>query len=200
MKIRMLAIAVALLVGAGFSRANITNYNIWNYDTSVMTCSYGFQTNGPGDYQLSIDGTHNLWDVGRIGGNIFTDTELDPTLTLDNSIDNDTGVTWNDYHVKVTMNKSFSFSNVAVTNGGWTFNTVAPTNNGVVWIGYINYFAGNLVPNGGTLDFSYAISFIGSVSFQEELMPSTVPEPGTFVLAICGLTGLLITRRRFNYG
>ena len=187
----------ALLAGAGFSRANIISNSIAADGDLVMTCNvYGFITNGPGDFQLSIDGTHNLWDAGHIQGDIITDTELDPTLTLFNEIDNDTGVTWNDYHVKVTMSKSFSFSNVAVTNGGWTFNTTTPVQVGSDWIGYIDYFAGNLVPNGGTLDFSYAISFLGSVSFQEELTPSTVPEPGTFALMVCGLTGLLVMRRR----
>jgi hypothetical protein len=27
-------------------------------------------------------------------------------------------------------------------------------------------------------------------------MPSTVPEPGTIALMVCGLTGLLVMRRR----
>jgi len=126
----------------------------------------------------------------------FTDTQTDPTLTLFNEIDNDTGVTWNDYHVKVTMSKSFTLSSISVANSGWTFNFIAPTQVGSDWIGYINYYAGDLVPDGGTLDFSYAMTFTGGASFQEELMPSTVPEPGTFALMICGLTGLLVMRRR----
>ena len=194
----MLAIAVALLVGAGFSRANITNYNIWNYDTSVMTCSYGFQTNGPGDYQLSIDGTHNLWDVGRIGGNIFTDTELDPTLTLDNSIDNDTGVTWNDYHVTITMSQPFSFSNIGVANSGWTYNPTAPVLVGSDWIGYVDYYAGTpVLPNNSILDFSLSVTFTGSTSFEEDLMPSTVPEPTTTGCFLLGL-GALICCQRFT--
>jgi len=198
MKIRVLAIMAALLAGAGFSRANIIGNTI-AAENDVMTCNaYGFITNGPGDFQLSIDGTHNSWAVGLIGGDIITDTETDPTLALFNEIDNDTGYAWGDYHVKVTMSKAFTFSNVAVANSGWTFNTTAPTNNGIVWIGYIDYYAGSPVLVSGTLDFNYSMTFIGGASFQEELMPSTVPEPGTFALMVCGLTGLLVKRRRFQ--
>jgi len=95
------------------------------------------------------------------------------------------------------MNKPFSFSNVGVANSLWTFNTTAPTNNGVVWIGYIDYYAGVPVPSiSGTLDFNYSITFAGSVSFQEELMPSPVPEPTTAGCFLLGL-GALVCWGRF---
>jgi hypothetical protein len=46
------------------------------------------------------------------------------------------------------------------------------------------------------LDFSLSIAFTGTTSFEEDLMPSTVPEPGTFALIVFGLTGLLVMGRR----
>ena len=99
----------------------------------------------------------------------------------------------------VTMSKAFTFSDVGVGNSGWIFNTTAPTNNGSMWIGYIDYYGyDNPVSALGTLDFNYAINFVGSISFSEQLTPSPVPEPGTFALMICGLTGLLVMRRRFS--
>lgn len=199
MKIRVLAVVATLLAGTGFSRADIISNSIAADGDGVISCyTYGFLKTGDHAFQLGIDGAQHAWDYGHIQGDIITDTETDPTLTLNNEINNDTGIAWNDYHVTVTMDKSFSFSDVSVGNTGWTGSDIAPTNNGVVWIGYINYFAGDVVPDGGTLDFSYAISFTGSVSFQEALMPSTVPEPGTFALMICGLGGLLFMRRRFG--
>jgi len=44
----------------------------------------------------------------------------------------------------------------------------------------------------------------GDADFQDVLLPSSdvsinvvpVPEPGTFALMVCGLTGLLVMRRR----
>jgi hypothetical protein len=194
MKIRMLATMAALLAGAGFSRADITGIDIWDYNSSVLACSYGPLTGSSGNYQYGIDGTQLAWAVGSMGGTISTDG--DPTLQLGELINNDTGSTWNDYHVTITMSQSFSFSNVGVTNGGWTDIVTAPTLVGSDWVGHIDYYAGNPVPNGGMLDFSLSIAFTGTTSFEEDLMPSTVPEPGTFALMVCGLTGLLVMRRR----
>jgi hypothetical protein len=200
MKTRMLAIMAALLAGAGICRAdNITNINIWDNNSTVMTCSYGpLVTVSPGNYQLSIDGTQFAWAAGSIGGTIYTDgTGTDPTLQLGEVINNDTAYTWNDYHVTITMSQSFSFSNVGVGNFGWTDIVTAPTLVGSDWIGYIDYYAGTPVANDNSiLDFSFSISFTGTTSFEEDLMPSTVPEPGTFALMVCGLTSLLVMRRR----
>ena len=196
MKIRMLAIMAALLAGAGFSRADITGINLWDYNSSVLACSYGPLTGSSGNYQYGIDGTQLAWAVGSMGGTISTDDGTDPTLQLGEQIDNDTGSTWNDYHVTITMSQPFSFSNIGVANSGWTYNPTAPVLVGSDWIGYIDYYAGTPVPNGGTLDFSLSIAFTGTTSFEEDLMPSTVPEPGTFALIVFGLTGLLVMGRR----
>jgi hypothetical protein len=203
MKIRILAIMAVLLAGAGFSRASIISNTIAADGDGVITCDvYPLTQTGLG-YSLSIDGIqHNLgnpWDAGHIQGNIITDTETDPTLALFNEINNDTGIAWGDYHVMVTMSKPFTFSNVGVGigNPGWTFNTTAPTPSGTNWIGYIDYAGyGNPVLALGTLDFNYSMTFTGGASFQEALTPSPVPEPGTFALMVCGLTGLLVMRRR----
>jgi len=196
MKIRMLAIVAALLAGAGLSRADITGVNIWSYNTDVMTCSCGSLTGSSGNYQLGIDGTQLAWASGSIGGTITTDG-TDPTLQLGEQINNDTGSTWNDYHVTITMSQLLSFSNVGVTNGGWTDIVTAPTLVGSDWIGYVDYYAGTpVLPDNSILDFSLSVTFTGNTSFEETLMPSTVPEPGTFALMVCGLTGLLVMRRR----
>jgi hypothetical protein len=198
MKIRILAILAALLAGAGFSRADIIGNTLADDGDGVITCNvYGFATNGPGDFQLSIDGTHNLWDAGHILGNIIAD-ETDPKLTLYESIDNDTGIAWGDYHVKVTMSKPFTFSNVGVANSGWTYTPpAAPVLVGSDWIGYIDYYGySNPVLALGTLDFNYAMTFIGSASFCEELTPSPVPEPTTTGCFLLGL-GALVCFQRF---
>jgi hypothetical protein len=204
MKIRTLTILAALLASAGFSRADIISNSIAADGDGVITCEvYPFIKNSTGDFQVTIDGIqHNMgnpWEPGHILGDIITDTELDPTLALNNSIDNDTGIAWGDYHVMVTMNKSFTFSNVGVANSGWTYTPPAtPSQVGSDWIGYIDYYGyGNPVLALGTLDFNYSITFTGSVSFTEQLTPSSVPEPGTFALMVVGgLAGLLANRRR----
>ena len=198
MKIRILAIMAVLLAGVGFSRADIIGNTIAADGDLVMSCyTHDFITNDPGNFQLCIDGSQKLWDYGHIQGDIITDTPTDPTLALFNEINNDTGIAWGDYHVQVTMSKPFTFSSIGVTNGGWTFTSTAPVLVGSDWIGYIDYFGyGNPVLVGGTLAFNYSMTFTGGASFQEQLMPSPVPESGTFALMACGLTGLLVMRRR----
>jgi len=199
MKIRILAIVAALLAGAGLSRADITGVNIWSYNTDVMTCSCGSLTGSSGNYQLGIDGTQLAWASGSIGGTITTDgAGTDPTLQLGEVINNDTEYAWYDYHVTITMSQPFSFSNVGVANYGWTFNTTAPVLVGSDWIGYVDYYAGTPVqPDNSILNFSLAVTFTGSTSFEEDLMPSTVPEPTTTGCFLLGL-GALICCQRFT--
>jgi hypothetical protein len=199
MKTRILVIAVALAASVSLSRASIVSQNLAHDGDGVITCSVSELTNNILGYQLNVDGCQHQFTAGHILGDIITDTELDPTLALYQSIENDTDVVWGDYHVQVTMSKSFTFSNVGVANSGWTFTTNAPVQFGTNWIGSIDYYAGTPVLVGGTFDFNYSVSFIGSASFCEQLTPSAVPEPGTTVLVMAGgifLAGWTVRRRR----
>jgi hypothetical protein len=196
MKIRIPTVLVALLTGVTLSRADITNTTLSAYSDGVMYCNFSDLTQiGLHDFQQSMYGDHLTFATGTVYGDILTDTETDPSLNLLHSIDNDTAFTWTDYHLKITLNKTFSLSNVTVDNG-WTSIITLPTQVGSDWIGYIDYYSGTPILSGGTLNFGYTMSFVGSVSFSEELTPTSVPEPGTSVLLVCGLMGWFVTRRR----
>lgn len=196
MKIRIPAVLAAIFAGVTFSRADITNTTLWAYSDGVMQCYFSDLTQiGLHDFQQSVYGDHLTFGTGNIYGDILTDTETDPSLNLLHSIDNDTGFTWTDYHLKVTLNKTFSFSNVTVDNG-WTFVITPPTQVGSDWIGYVDYYSGTPIPNGNALNFGYTMSFVGSVSFSEDLTPTSVPEPGAAALLVCGLMGLFVLPRR----
>ena len=208
MNLKALSIIVALLTGVAASRADITGNTLADDGDGVITCTtYGFLTLSPGEFQLSVDGIQHYsldpsWPTGHILGDITTDTETDPSLTLAYEVDNDTGTAWNDYQVQITLNKSFTLSNVSVDNSGWTSVVTAPIQVGSSWIAYIDYKAGIPVPYDpdplltGTLDFGYKLSFTGSVTFVEALTPTFVPEPGTWALMACGLIGAFFMRRR----
>jgi len=197
---------VVVLACATFSYATITSNTLASDGDGVITCDvYAMVTNTDNTFEIGIDGVHHNvtdpWNPGHILGDIISDSEtLDPKLTLDNEIDNDTGYSWGDYHVQVTMTKSFTFDNVGVDTTGWTVSSITQptTMDNITWTGYIDYVGyGDPVLVNGTLDFGYRMTYIGSTSFCEQLTPSPVPEPGTFVLLACGLMGLLVMRRRF---
>ncbi|MFO1477466.1 MAG: PEP-CTERM sorting domain-containing protein [Verrucomicrobiota bacterium] len=140
--------------------------------------------------------------IAHILGTITTDTELDPTLTIANSIDNDTGFDWAGYQVNVKMNKTFTLGSVQVTNpGDWTVLSVTqPVLVGSDWIGSIVYTGGTPVTwnPAGSIDFSFSMTFLGSAQWCEELVPIAVPEPGTASLLVLGalaLAGRRLVRR-----
>jgi hypothetical protein len=196
MKFRIPTVLAALFIGVTLSRADITNTTLSAYSDGVMYCNFSDLTQiGLHDFQQSMYGDHLTFATGTIYGDILTDTEIDPSLNLLHSIDNDTAFTWTDYHLKITLNKTFTLTGVTVDNA-WTYVVTAPTLVGSDWIGYIDYYAGNLIPNGSTLNFGYTMTFVGSVAFSEELTPTSVPEPGTFALLACGLMGLLVIKRQ----
>ncbi len=146
---------------------------------------------------MDVAASHNSWDPGHMNGWFQTDSPLDPTIHIYNSIVNHTGWTWTDYHVNVKLSRNFTLTHADVTSpGGWSSTITAPVLVGSDWIGKIDFFAGTGVPNLGTLVFDYQFHFNGNTSytFQQELIPT--PEPS--VLALLGLAGLFAIRRRVN--
>jgi hypothetical protein len=154
-----------------------------------------------GTYTMSID-AGQYWGPGHMIGDFVTDTELDPTVTMHNTIDNDTGFDWTAYHVNVYMNKYFTLASPTVyypftTSPGWSGNiTVSPAVlvSPGVWEAQVDFVGGSPILDGtGVIDFSYQASFTGTVSFCQEMVP--IPEPGILALGLSGLVALVVTRR-----
>jgi hypothetical protein len=152
---------------------------------------------------MSIEGVQHL-GPGHIGRESLDNTafftaenELDPTVTLMSSIDNDTTFAWTGYDVNVYMNKTFTVSVPSVSYGDWTvasYDVAATLQLDGRYKASIHY-AGSALPIGDTLDFGYKLSFLGSVNYCQEMVP--VPEPSMIALALSGLVGLLVVRRKY---
>ena len=190
-------------VGATFgfclaSQASVTNAVWWSANPQNLSCSYDYTTG-----TLTMDGTQ-MATTAQMSGTIQTDTPSDPTLTLGNSVNNDTGMAWNSYEVNVTMHVPFTFVNLPPTvsnppNNNWFPAGVAqPVSiGGGEYEGGIFFTGPSSVGIGGDLNFGYSINFGSSLdySFTQEMIPNgtLIPEPSA--LALVGLGGLVLVGR-----
>jgi hypothetical protein len=133
---------------------------------------------------------------GHLTINVFADSAEDPTLKINNSIDNDTSFAWTQFTVNLTMAVPFTLTNVTVTvPNTWSVVSFDQSANftGSNYLATVVYDSGPPIPNdGSSIGFGYWVVFSGSPSYviTQEMIP--VPEPGTLTLAVLG--GLFLTR------
>ncbi|HZL44135.1 MAG TPA: PEP-CTERM sorting domain-containing protein [Verrucomicrobiae bacterium] len=160
---------------AGFVTGVTSDFGDANVYCPIYTFSAPDQSLSFGDAGLPV----NQYGAGAIAGN-FT-TVGDPTLTLANTINNNTGSPWTGYIVDVSMGQTFTIGGLSVANPGWSIAVAfQPVLVGGPFIGEIHLTAGTPVQDGQLLSFQYDITFAGSTSFSETLTP--VPEPSSMSL------------------
>jgi hypothetical protein len=135
----------------------------------------------------------NQLSAGNLMIKVLTTDSSDPTLKIDNSIDNQTGFSWTQFKVNISMAVSFTLTNVAVNlPADWTVFSFDQTANftGSNYLATVVYDAGTPIAPLGSIDFGYWVQFSGSPSYiiTQELIP--VPEPGT--LSLVAVSGILL--------
>ncbi len=189
------------------ANANITGAS-WDYGSGDVSCVMLWDSSDPTTLNLDM---YQSGSVGQMNGGVTTDSAGDPTLTMNNEVDNNSSFAWTSYYVDVYMNVNFSFSGISVANPlGWAGGVliaphqVAPFT--PQWTGTLIYYANGgppvnnipLDPN-NVLDFTYKVSFLGSTSYNIQEVVTAVPEPGALSLLLAGgflAGGVRVLRRR----
>jgi hypothetical protein len=195
MKSHHVLFAIAAMLLAPIAGASITDWSCADDGDGLLAITAGWDGT-----ILNLTGTQ-YGAPGHVLGSFTTDTELDPTVWIVESLDNDTGQPWSDYHISVTMSQSFSITGV-ISPMDWTWAITSPAPiPGNKWLGTVDYYAGTYIPPGGSGSFGLVVSFAGSVDFFIEEFPTypapaAVPAPGVLLLAALGLGCLRWVRTR----
>lgn len=208
MKAKLLVIGVGLCLLSSFCNAGIIGVDYADDGDGAFVCApYSESGEAVSEWSIQVDGTQ-YGEVGHILGNITTDTPVDPTLSIGNSIDNDLDFAWTAYNVNIYMSSPFSIINEYVsTPNDWTVSVIQPTygphatqhigSAGYDYMGQIQYLSGTPVAIGGTLDFGYSIVFDGYTNFTFCQEMVAIPEPASLGLIVLISGGLYFQRRFF---
>lgn len=199
-KFTLVCVGVCLLIFQTFGGSAQTV--IYTYGGGISADNNNpptFTDDGAGNQTLTFDGVQS--GSGMFGADVLSATSPDPTLTVNESIDNTSSFIWTEYILSVSMNQNFSINSAGVTApSGWTAAITAPSGPvSGIYTGTIDYYvvAGGTpvaiypLPN-STLYYGFQLTFDSSTySVTESVMP--VPEPGTLSLLLVG--GLLFSRQ-----
>jgi hypothetical protein len=191
MKKKILLIASASFLGLCVTQATITGIPSWSYSGGVYCYAPVFSAP---DQSVALKGSQSSF--GAMGLTILADTPDDPTLTINNSINNTSSFAWTEYIVNVAMNQTFNINSAGVVApAGWTATITQPgAPVAGIYTGTIDYLGGTPVSIypllNSTLDFGYQVTFNGSISYSLTESVNAVPEPGAWSFLVAG--GLLM--------
>jgi len=199
MKKVLICVVLAVLTMALSAKADITDWNCADDGDGAIVMDTPTWGESGGEYTLAMNGTQ-YWHPAHVEGDFTTDTPTDPIVWIIETVDNQTSFDWTDYHIDIGMDKTFSITSV-IAPLGWTYVVTAPqegldlpgdTPHGTGWVGSVDYYyggSGTEIAIGDSGDFGLKVSFVGSVAFCTEQVPT--PEPTTLALLSVGALALI---------
>ena len=180
------------------SYANITNVTYASDGDGAFTCTPWDWSGNASEVPMDIYGDL-YWGPGHMRIDVLADSASDPTLKINNTIDNETSFAWTQFTVNIYMATNFTLSNVSVSapvsSPDWSVVSYDPAGiwNGSQYVATVVYDTGSSIAISDAIDFGYWVQFSGSPAYTitQEMIP--VPEPSTLGLVILG--GLFIASR-----
>ena len=192
---KILLIVSASFLGLFISHATVTSIPTWSYSGGFYCYNPVLTTDsGTGDQSVGVSGWQSSFGAMNLA--IQTDTPTDPTLTINNSIDNESSFAWTAYIVNVAMSQTFTINSAGVVApAGWTAIITQPSGPvSGIYTGTIDYVGGTPVAifpgSNSTLDYGYQVQFSGATQYSLTESANPVPEPG--VLSFLWVGGLLL--------
>ena len=194
MKAVRLLVLMLMMSGAPLVSADIIAWDLDDDGDGAVDMDWA--TWEESTYELSEQCTQYWWP-GHLLGSFTTDTEEDPTVWIRNTVINEGDVAplvWTDFHINIYMNKTFTILDAVVPEpSDWqVYEVTQPTLQAGQWVGSVDYLGGTPISYGDEGQFDVKVSFLGSINYCLELIPT--PEPTSLLL--CGLGGLVLIRRR----
>jgi len=196
-----LSVAAAVLMCCSNGQASITGWSNWGNDSGLLNCTSWLDTSP----RLTIQAAQDTSGPASAWGTIHTDTANDPTLTINDQINNASGIDWSAFTLDIFMSSTFTIgpSSPSVANpSGWTEVVTQPIFTGTSWMGEIKFTGGTPVsanPSSANnlFNFTYQITFAGSLSynFSEQGSATPVPEPASVTFILLGMGALVCSWR-----
>jgi len=186
----LLAITLVLSFSAG-ARAGFIDgsFNCTFADESDQeyllyhTWSFNYTSNTLDLHELNIASM----GTDHVTMSVTTDN-VDPTFTVGETVQNNSGVTWTDYHLYLPSGGPITFTGGAASS----FSGVTVTPYQIDFIAQ----SGETVPDGSTFAAGFSVNVPSSGLFSWTLTQQPSPEPATMALLAMGGIGLLVVRRR----
>jgi hypothetical protein len=202
-KLSAILAVLTVLIFCSTSHANITNLTYASDGDGAFVCTNWSWTGNSSEVPVSVYGDQ-FSAPGHLLLNVLTDSAEDPTLKIDNTIENDSTFAWAQFTVNLTMAVPFTVTNTFVsTPGDWGVIGSLVQNatfTGSNYLATVVYDTGAPIANDGTstIEFGYWVKFSGSPAYTitQEMIPTedtnTIPEPGT--LGLVGVGMLLVVQ------
>jgi hypothetical protein len=192
MKLHNLLVVLAACAIAPLAGADIIGWNCApdGDGAIVLNSPPTWEEDLSGVYTLGMNETQYWWPAHMLGS-FTTDTETDPVVWIRNEVLNDGTIpplVWTDYHLNITMSHDFAITGAATLPDWIVQNITQPTLQGTEWVGSVDYLGGTPVNLGDWGQFDVQLTFVGSVTFTIEMIPT--PEPTSLLLLALG--GLLL--------